>query len=112
MLHKRQEKRVSALDEASTQDTSALMLENGVFFDIENEATYPPEYTFVVINLLPNVPVYFDRKQRTWWTATVSKGDKDIHGFNDLYHCDSDMEIFWQPIEFKKADVLLIPASE
>ncbi|USD35629.1 MULTISPECIES: hypothetical protein [Vibrio] len=112
MLPKRQEKLVSVSDEAATQDAEALKLENGVFFDIENEDTYPPEYTFVVINLLPNVPVYFDREQNTWWTATISKGDKDIYGFNDLYHYESDVEIFWQPIEFKKADVLFIPAGE
>lgn len=88
------------------------MVENGVLFDINNEETYPPEYTFVVINVLPNVPVYFDREQNTWWTATISKGDKDMCGFNDLYDCEDDMEIYWQPIAFKKADALLIPGDK
>lgn len=103
---------MAASDESASQINKAVLQENGVLFDIENEETYPPEYTFVVINVLPNVPVYFDREQNTWWTATVSKGDQDICGFNDLYNCDDDIKIFWQPIEFKKADALLIPAGE
>lgn len=112
MLINEKKELLAASDESASKINKVVMQENGVLFDIENEETYPPEYTFVVINLLPNVPVYFDREQNTWWTATVSKGDQDICGFNDLYNCDDDIKIFWQPIEFKKADTLLIPAGE
>ena len=76
MLPEKQENLEAAPAKTPTPAVDAPLLENGVLFDIDNEETYPPEYTFVVINLLPNVPVYFDREQKTWWTATVSKGIK------------------------------------
>jgi hypothetical protein len=86
--------------------------ENGTLFVHEDKSTYPPEFTFVVINFLPNVPVYYDRKQNTWWTAIADKDTVDIFSRNDLYHDDGEEHIYWQPIEFKKSDVLFIPAEK
>ena len=96
-----------------TQSLETTVTENGVLFNYDDESTYPPECTFVVINLLPNVPVYYDRKQNTWWTAIADKDAADIFSRNELYDCDEDEEeIYWQPIEFKKSDVLFIPAEK
>jgi len=95
------------------QSLETTTTENGVLFNYGDESTYPPEYTFVVINLLPNVPVYYDRKQNTWWTAIADKDAVDIFARNELYGHDEDgEEIYWQPIRFKKSEVLFIPAEK
>jgi len=86
--------------------------EVGVLFDRDNVDTYPPEFTFVVINILENVPVYYDRKKNTWWTAIAEKGSVDIFARDELYYVDmSEEKIYWQPISFTKAQTLFIPAK-
>ncbi len=86
--------------------------ENGTLFIYEDESTYPPLCTFVVINLQPYVPVYYDRKANRWWTAIADKDAGDIYARDEFYGSDEDEEkIYWQPIEFKKEEVLFIPAN-
>jgi hypothetical protein len=86
------------------------LMEEGVLFNADDEGTYPPEFTFVVINLLPGIPVYFDRTQKTWWTAIAEKGAKDIYSRDALYHDDGNEDIYWQPITFRKAETLFLPS--
>lgn len=86
--------------------------ENGVLFRQDDERTYPPEFTFVVTNTHPNSPVYYDRVTQTWWTAIADKEGGDVYARDDLYFQDmSELQLYWQPIEFKKAAVLLLPAD-
>lgn len=82
--------------------TDVIKGEIGTLFVHGDKSTYPPEYTFVVMNLLPDVPVHYDRKHNTWWTAIADKHAADIYARNELYHHDGDDLIYWQPIEFKK----------
>lgn len=86
------------------------MMENGVLFRRGDESSYPPEFTFVVTNL-SNEPVYYNRKDCTWWTAKADRFGGDIYGRDDYFHYidDEDTQLYWQPISFKKADVLFIP---
>lgn len=30
---------------------------------------------------------------------------------NDLFHDNGEVDLYWQPIEFRKADILFIPAE-
>jgi hypothetical protein len=75
--------------------------ENGVRFNQDDESTFPPEYTFVVINLLPNSPVYYERESNTWWTAIADKDASDIYARNDLFHDKDVVDLYWKQIEFK-----------
>jgi hypothetical protein len=98
---------------SSLQSSNSIGAENGTLFAYEDKHSYPPEFTFVVINVLPNVPVYYDRKQNTWWTAIADKDTVDIFSRNELWGADDDEEaIYWQPIMFNKADVLFIPSEK
>lgn len=92
------------------QSVAPTTKENGVLFCLGDESTYPPEFTFVVTNI-QDQPAYFDRKSLTWWTAKADHFGGDIYGRNDFYHFEDDMVLYWQPITFKKADVLFIPAD-
>jgi hypothetical protein len=100
---------VEIAEKSSTEITDS---ENGTLFVHEDKSTYPPEFSFVVLNVLPNVPVYYDRNQNTWWTAIADNGGGDIYSRDDLYHDDGEYDIYWQPIEFKKSDVLFILAEK
>lgn len=99
-----------AVQNETKQGSMPIMGENGVLFRRDDESTFPPEFTFVVTNL-QDQPVYFDRKDGTWWTAKADKFGGDIYARNDFIHFEDDMELYWQPIHFKKADVLFIPAG-
>ena len=92
------------------QTAAPTMGENGVLFCRDDESTYPPEFTFVVTNV-QDQPAYFDRKDCTWWTAKADKFGGDIYARNDFIHFDDDTDLYWQPIVFRKADVLFIPAG-
>lgn len=82
--------------------TNVIKAEKGTLFVHGDEGTYPPEYTFVVMSLLPDVPVHYDRKHNMWWTAIADEHAADIYARNDLYHDKGDDPIYWKPIEFKK----------
>lgn len=87
------------------------MTENGTLFCRDDESTYPPEFTFVITNM-QDEPAYYDRVTHTWWTAKADKHGGDLYARNDFYHYDADNKIYWQPIHFKKAETLLIPAGD
>ncbi|MBQ4839800.1 hypothetical protein [Pseudoalteromonas luteoviolacea] len=98
------------------QKSKSYGSENGTLFVYGDESTYPPEFTFVVMNLQPDVPVYYDRKANRWWTAIADKDTDDIYARDEFYGYGSDEgeddDIYWQPIEFKKSEVLFIPAEK
>lgn len=95
------------------QKTKPYGSENGTLFVYGDESTYPPEFTFVVMNLQPDVPVYYNRKENRWWTAIADNDAPDIYARDEFYGSDEDEEgIYWQPIEFKKSEVLFIPAEK
>jgi hypothetical protein len=98
-------------DGKNTNLPENMLTENGTLFVHQDVSTYPPEFTFVVISILPNVPVFYDRKENRWWTAIADNQTPDIYSRDDLYHSDGKADIYWQPIEFKKADVLFISAD-
>lgn len=87
--------------------------EAGTHFIEDDVRTYPPEFTFVVTNL-HDEPVYYDRKEKTWWTAKADKLGGDVYGRNDFYFLSGEdmTQLHWQPISFKKASVLLLTAEQ
>lgn len=99
-----------AVRDTNGQTAEPTMTENGTLFCRDDESTYPPEFTFVVTNI-QDEPVYYDRKDHTWWTAKADRDGGDLYGRNDFYHQDDDVDIYWQPIVFKKTSVLFIPAG-
>lgn len=83
-------------------------VENGINFDIEVESTWPPPETFVITNYSSS-PMYFDRSQKRWWTAVING---DVSGYDDFYFHDTPpIDLYWQPIVFVKAEVMLIASA-
>lgn len=92
------------------QAADPSMAENGTLFVRDDESTYPPEFKFVVTNVMPEVPVYYDRKDCRWWSPIVHPDVPDIYVRDDIGNID-DVQLYWQPIEFRKAGILFIPAE-
>ncbi len=81
--------------------------ENGTLFNADDPRTYPPSGMFVITNYLDQ-PACFDRKHQTWWTP-IFCDEGDIYGREDIKPEDDD-PLYWQAIEFQKAEALLLPA--
>ncbi|WP_027858376.1 hypothetical protein [Marinobacterium jannaschii] len=82
--------------------------ENGTLFNIDDPCTYPPAELFVITNYLDQ-PAVFDRDTSTWWTPIFD--EVGVYGREDIVP-DKDDPLYWQIIEFRKTDVLLMPASQ